>query len=86
MCVFGPHVQVINSPIYFLSNLDINLRKYSCFSLLLSVRYVSLGGMSAPLQHKFHTDEVNQWLHKKCGIHGVLNVNLFDFTFLLVDY
>ena len=26
MCVFGPHVQVINSPTYFSSNLDINLR------------------------------------------------------------
>ena len=36
--------------------------------------------MSAPQQRKFHTDEVDQWLHKKCVIHGVPNVTLFDFV------
>ena len=39
-----------------------------------------------PQRRKFHTDEVNQCLHKKCSIHGVPNVSLFDFKFLLVDY
>ena len=31
------------------------------------------------------TDDVNQCVHKP-GIHGVPNVNLFDFTFLLVNF
>ena len=30
--------------------------------------------------------EVNQCLHNKSSSHGVPNVNLFDFIFLLVDY
>ena len=33
-----------------------------------------------------HTDDVNQCLQNKSGSHGVLDVNLFDFVFLLVDY
>ena len=28
----------------------------------------------------------NQCLHNKSGSHGVLNANLFNFTFLLVDF
>ena len=43
-------------------------------------------GMSVPQQQKFHTGDVNQCLHNKSGSHGVPNVNLFDFMFLLVDY
>ena len=39
-----------------------------------------------PQRQKFHTDDVNQCLHNKSSIHGVPNVNLFDFMFLLVDY
>ena len=35
---------------------------------------------------EFHTDDVNQCLHNKSGSHGVLNANLFNFTFLLVDF
>ena len=42
--------------------------------------------MSGPQQQKFHTDDVNQWLHKKSGSRGVLYVNLFTFVFLLLDY
>ena len=42
--------------------------------------------MSAPQQQKFHTDDVNQCLHKNSGSHGVLYVNLFTFMFLLLDY
>ena len=37
-------------------------------------------------RQKFHTDDINQCLHNKSGSHGVPNVNLFDFMFLLVDY
>ena len=51
-----------------------------------SLRDVSQGGMSATQQQKFHTDVMNQCLHKKFGSHGVPNGNLFNFTFLLVDF
>ena len=44
------------------------------------------GGTSASQQQKFHTDDVNQCLHNKSGSHGVPNANLFNFTFLLVDF
>ena len=44
------------------------------------------GGTSATQRQKFHTDDVNQFLHNKSGSHGVLNANLFNFTFLLVDF
>ena len=37
-------------------------------------------------RQKFHTDDVNQCLHNKCGSHGVPNANLFNFTLLLVDF
>ena len=37
-------------------------------------------------RHKFHTDDVNECLHNKSGSLGVLYANLFDFTFLLVDF
>ena len=35
---------------------------------------------------KFHTDDENQCLHNKSCSHGVPNANLFNFTFLLVDF
>ena len=35
---------------------------------------------------KFHTDDINQCFHNKSGSHGVPNANLFNFTFLLVDF
>ena len=37
-------------------------------------------------QQKFNTDNVNQSLHNKSGNHGFSNANLFNFTFLLVDF
>ena len=37
-------------------------------------------------QQKFHGDDVNQCLHNKSGSHEVPNANLFNFTFLLVDF
>ena len=46
----------------------------------------SRGGTSATQRQKFHTDDVNQCLHNKSGSHGVPNTNLFNFTFLLVDF
>ena len=36
--------------------------------------------------NKFHTEDVNQCLHNKSGSHGVPNANLFNFTFLLVNF
>ena len=47
---------------------------------------VSQGGTSATQRQKFHTDDVNQCLHNKSGSHGVPNANLFNFTFILVDF
>ena len=44
------------------------------------------GGTSATQRQKFHTDDVNQCLHNKSGSHGVPNANLFNFTFLLVNF
>ena len=60
-------------------------------SLLLVARNILSGGMSAPHAHQqqqqFQTyTDVNQCLHNKSSSHGVPNVNLFDFIFLLVDY
>ena len=38
-----------------------------------------------PLQ-KFHTDYANQCLNNKSSSHGFLNINLSNFTCLLVDF
>ena len=35
---------------------------------------------------KLHTDGVNQCLHNKFGCHGIPDVNLFTFMFLLGNY
>ena len=37
-------------------------------------------------RQKFHTDDVNQCLPNKSGSHGVPNANLFNLTFLLVEF
>ena len=50
------------------------------------LRDVLQGGTSATQRQKFHTDDVNKCLHNKSGNHGVSNANLFNFTFLLVDF
>ena len=50
------------------------------------LRDVSQGGTSATQRQKFHTDDVNQYLHNKFGSHGVPIANLFNFTFLLIDF
>ena len=42
--------------------------------------------MSASQRQKFHTDDANQCLLNKSDSHGVPNVNLFNFRFLLVDF
>ena len=46
----------------------------------------SIGGTSAPQRQKFHTDEAVQCLHNKSGSRGAPNANLFNFTYLLVDF
>ena len=50
------------------------------------LRDVSQGGTSATQRQKFHADDVNPCLHNKSGSHGVPNANLFNFTFILVDF
>ena len=55
------------------------------FSSLFAAGDFSRGGTSATWLQKFHTDDANQCLHNKSSSHGVLNINLFNFTCLLVD-
>ena len=56
------------------------------FSSLFAAGDVSREGMSGTQRQKFHTDDVNQCLLNKSGSYGVPNGNLFNFTFLLVDF
>ena len=54
----------------------------SHFSSLLTAGNVLWGGMSAT-----HTDDINQCLHNKSGTVIEFQMqNLFNFTFLLVDF
>ena len=55
-------------------------------SSLLVAGGVWPGGTSATQRQKFHTDGVNQSLYNKSSSHGVPNANLFNSTFLLVDF
>ena len=63
-----------------------SLRTADVSSRSSPLRDVLRGGTSATQRQKFHTDDVNQCLHNKSGSHGVSNANLFNFTFLLVDF
>ena len=56
------------------------------FSSLFAAGDVACGGTSATQRQKFHTDDANQCLHNKSGSHGVPNINLSNFTCLLVDF
>ena len=60
--------------------------KNSCFSSLFAAGDVSREATSATQRQKFHTDYTNQFLLNKSGSHGVPNANLFNFTFLLVNF
>ena len=55
-------------------------------SSLFAAGDVSRGGTSATQRQKFHTDDVNQCLKNKYGSHGVPNANLFNSTFLVIDF
>ena len=63
-----------------------SLRTADVSSRSSPLRDVLRGVTSATQRQKFHTDDVNQCLHNKSGSHGVSNANLFNFTFLLVDF
>ena len=56
------------------------------FSLLFATGDVLHGGTSATQQQKFQTDDANQSLHNKSSSHEVPNINLTNFTCLLVDF
>ena len=58
----------------------------SRFSSLFAAWDVSRGETSATQRQKFHTIDVNQCLSNKSGSHGVPDADLFNFTFLLVDF
>ena len=73
----------LNQNDWFLPELDVaceNIR----FSLLFAAGDVSQGGTSVTQLQKF--DNANQCLHNKSSSHGVLNINLSNFTCLLVDF
>ena len=68
-----------------LHSLSFTPRKHP-FSPLFAAKDVSRGGTSATQRQKFHTNDANQCLHNKSGSHGVPNINLSNFTCLLVDF
>ena len=75
----------LNQNDWFLPELDVaceNIR----FSSLFATGDISQGGTSATQLQKFDTDDANQCLHNKSSSHGVLNINLSNFTCLLVDF
>ena len=75
----------LNQNNWFLPELDVaceNIR----FSSLFAAGDVSQGGTSATQLQKFDTDDANQCLRDKSSSHGVLNINLSNFTCLLVDF
>ena len=75
----------MNQNDWFLPELDVaceNIR----FSLLFAAGDVSQGGTSATQLQKFDTDNANQCLHNKSSSHGVLNINLSNFTRLLIYF
>ena len=55
-------------------------------SSLFAAGDISHGGRSVTQRQKFHTDDTNQCLFNNSHSHGVPNVNLFNFRFLLVDF
>ena len=67
-------------------NIKGSLRKADVSPRSSPLRDVSRRGTSATQRQKFHADDVNQCLLNKSGSHGVPNANLFNFTFLLVDF
>ena len=56
------------------------------FSSLFTTGNVSLRGTSVSQQQNFDIGDVNEGFHNKSCHHGVPNANLFNFTFLLVDF
>ena len=60
--------------------------EYSRFCPLLPAGDFSHGTTSETQRQKFHTDDVNQCLQNRSGSHRLPNTNLFNFTFLLVDF
>ena len=52
--------------------------KNSHFSSLLAAWDVSRGGTSVFQRQRFHTDDINQYLHDKFGSHGVSNANIIS--------
>ena len=78
--LFSGHSELKTGPLSGLACENIH------FSSLFVDGDVSREGTSATQRQKFHTDDVNQCLHNKSGSHRIPNANLFNFTFLLVDF
>ena len=65
---------------------DVSLRTADVSPRSSPLKDVSQGGTSATQRQKFYIDDINQCLNSKSGSHRVPNANLFNFTFLLVDF
>jgi len=81
-------VTIVSVPFHFYKSSQ--CKNLACenirFSSLFVAVDVSCGGTSATHRQKSHTDYANQCLHNKSGSHGVPNINLTNFTSLLVDF
>ena len=75
----------LNSPVSHDNNLSYcNVLHFT--PSLLPLGDVLRRGTFSTQRQKFHTDDINQCFHNKSSSHGVPNANLFNFTFLLVDF
>ena len=75
--------QVLNFEIWNFMLVGRELAFYPCYSPTWDVLQ---GGTSATQRHKFHTDDVNRCLCNKSCSAWVPDANLFNSTFLLVDF
>ena len=75
----------ISCLIYYITNFLWACRNRG-FSLLLVAGDFSQWGTSETQGQKFHADDVNQCLQNESSSHGFPNANLFNFTFLMVDF
>ena len=83
--------------LFSLHEQSVNLKREKCvdnsslYSLrkhpfLLALRHVFHRRTSTTQRQKFHIDNANQCLDNKSGSQGVPNVNLSNFTCLLVNF
>ena len=60
-------------------------RQHNCYHAIIAVS-PRTSQLRTFRKEDADTDDANQCLHNRCGRHWVPNSNLFNFTFLLVDF